>query len=97
MASARRRVATSFASASVVTDGERLFANFGSRGLFALSLDGAILWEATDAFISRDRAGAVACVDVTVVVSHQAADIFISRDHAGAIAVGYGPAFEICG
>ncbi len=35
----------SWASASPVTDGERVFAFFGSRGLYALDLDGAPLWE----------------------------------------------------
>lgn len=34
-----------FASGSVITDGERLYAFFGSRGLYALDLDGRILWE----------------------------------------------------
>ena len=32
------------ASATPTTDGERLFVSFGSRGLMALDLDGAILW-----------------------------------------------------
>ena len=35
----------SYASASPVTDGERVFAFFGSRGLYALSLDGEIEWQ----------------------------------------------------
>jgi outer membrane protein assembly factor BamB len=35
----------SFASNSPVTDGERLYAFFGSRGLYAYSLDGALLWQ----------------------------------------------------
>src|SRR5260370_2642855 len=34
-----------FASASALTDGERLFAFFGSRGLYALDLEGRLLWE----------------------------------------------------
>ena len=34
----------SFASNSPVTDGKRLFAFFGSRGLYAYDLDGALLW-----------------------------------------------------
>ena len=34
----------SFASASPVTDGERLFAHFGSNGLYAYDLDGEPLW-----------------------------------------------------
>ena len=35
----------SFASNSPVTDGERLFAFFGSRGLYAYTLDGRPLWQ----------------------------------------------------
>jgi outer membrane protein assembly factor BamB len=35
----------SWASASPVTDGRRLFAHFGSRGLYALDLDGKLLWQ----------------------------------------------------
>lgn len=34
----------SHASASPITDGQRLIASFGSRGLFALDLDGKVLW-----------------------------------------------------
>ncbi|MDP6944996.1 MAG: PQQ-binding-like beta-propeller repeat protein [Myxococcota bacterium] len=37
-------VTGSWASASVVTDGERVYAFFGSRGLFALSWSGKVLW-----------------------------------------------------
>jgi len=35
----------SFASNSPVTDGKRLFAFFGSRGLYTYDLDGKLLWE----------------------------------------------------
>jgi len=38
---------TTYAPFSPVTDGERLWAGFGSRGLFCLSFDGEILWEAS--------------------------------------------------
>jgi outer membrane protein assembly factor BamB len=34
-----------FASASAVTDGERVFAHFGSRGLYALDAGGKVIWE----------------------------------------------------
>ena len=34
-----------FASASPVTDGSRLYASFGSRGIYALDLDGKLLWQ----------------------------------------------------
>lgn len=36
----------SYASASPVTDGEIVFAHFGSRGLYALDLGGTVLWTA---------------------------------------------------
>lgn len=36
---------SSQASASPVTDGERLYAFFGSRGLFALDMGGKVLWK----------------------------------------------------
>jgi outer membrane protein assembly factor BamB len=38
-------VTGSWASNSAVTDGERLYAFFGSRGLYCLSFDGDVLWE----------------------------------------------------
>jgi outer membrane protein assembly factor BamB len=34
-----------FASASAVTDGEMVFAHFGSRGLYALDSGGKVIWE----------------------------------------------------
>ncbi len=36
----------SYASASPVTDGERWYAYFGSRGLYCLDRDGVVLWQA---------------------------------------------------
>ena len=38
-------VSASLASGSAVTDGEHLFAFFGSRGLYCLALDGRLRWE----------------------------------------------------
>jgi outer membrane protein assembly factor BamB len=35
----------SFAAGSVLTDGRRVYAFFGSRGLYALDLEGRLLWE----------------------------------------------------
>jgi outer membrane protein assembly factor BamB len=35
----------SFAGGSALTDGERLYAFFGSRGLYALDFEGRVLWE----------------------------------------------------
>lgn len=40
-----RHVTGSFASASPVTDGERVFAFFGSHGLYCLDRDGDLLWQ----------------------------------------------------
>jgi len=37
-----------FASASPCTDGERVYAHFGSRGLYCYSMDGKLLWSRTD-------------------------------------------------
>jgi outer membrane protein assembly factor BamB len=34
-----------FASASIVVDGQRIYANFGSRGFFCLDMQGEVLWE----------------------------------------------------
>lgn len=34
-----------YASASATTDGERLYVSFGSRGIYALDLQGNVLWE----------------------------------------------------
>jgi outer membrane protein assembly factor BamB len=39
------RVYGSFASNSPVSDGTRVFAFFGSRGLYAYDLDGALIWQ----------------------------------------------------
>ncbi|MEM7354591.1 MAG: PQQ-binding-like beta-propeller repeat protein, partial [Acidobacteriota bacterium] len=36
---------SSWASASPLTDGQRLFAHFGSNGLFAYDLEGELLWQ----------------------------------------------------
>jgi outer membrane protein assembly factor BamB len=35
----------SFAAGSAITDGERVYAFFGSRGLYALDLEGRVVWE----------------------------------------------------
>ena len=39
-------VTGSYASASPATDGEHIFAHFGSRGLYCLDFDGKIVWQA---------------------------------------------------
>ena len=38
-------VTASLASPSPVTDGERVFASFGSRGLYCLDIDGKLIWK----------------------------------------------------
>ncbi len=45
-----------FASASPCTDGERVYAHFGSRGLFCYSMDGELLWSRTDLGKMQTRA-----------------------------------------
>ncbi|MEO0415029.1 MAG: PQQ-binding-like beta-propeller repeat protein, partial [Verrucomicrobiota bacterium] len=37
-----------FASASPCTDGEHVYAHFGSRGLFCYTMDGDLVWQRTD-------------------------------------------------
>ena len=45
-----------FASASPCTDGEHVYAHFGSRGLFCYSLDGELKWSRTDLGDMKTRA-----------------------------------------
>ncbi|MEL7336354.1 MAG: PQQ-binding-like beta-propeller repeat protein [Planctomycetota bacterium] len=46
-----------FASASPCTDGKRIYASFGSRGLFCYGMDGTPLWQRTDFPPMTTRAG----------------------------------------
>lgn len=46
-----------FASASPCTDGEHVYAHFGSRGLYCYDLEGALLWSRTDFPPMTTRAG----------------------------------------
>ena len=46
-----------YASASPCSDGERVYAHFGSRGLFCYNMDGALLWSRTDLGKMTVRAG----------------------------------------
>ncbi|MFO0900348.1 MAG: PQQ-binding-like beta-propeller repeat protein [Pirellulales bacterium] len=48
--------ANTYASASPITDGQRLFVSFGSRGLFCYDLSGKLLWR-RDSGPMRTRAG----------------------------------------
>src|SRR5690606_36184490 len=38
----------SFASASPCTDGQRVYAHFGSRGLYCYDMEGQLLWQRND-------------------------------------------------
>lgn len=40
-----RHTTNSYASGSPVTDGERIYASFGSRGLFCYDMEGKLLWQ----------------------------------------------------
>ena len=44
----RTHSTNNFASASPCTDGEHVYAHFGSRGLFCYSMDGELKWSRTD-------------------------------------------------
>lgn len=46
-----------FASASPCTDGQLVYAPFGSRGLYAYTLDGELVWERNDFGLMRMRNG----------------------------------------
>ncbi|GAB5401811.1 MAG: PQQ-like beta-propeller repeat protein [Aureliella sp.] len=46
-----------FASASPCTDGQNVYAHFGSRGLFCYSVDGELQWSRTDLGKMQMRAG----------------------------------------
>lgn len=46
-----------FASASPCSDGQRVYAHFGSRGLFGYSIEGEPIWERTDFGKMRARNG----------------------------------------
>ncbi|QDV21883.1 outer membrane protein assembly factor BamB family protein [Aureliella helgolandensis] len=48
-------VTNSFASASPCTDGERVYASFGSQGLFCYSTTGNLVWKRTDFGPMRTR------------------------------------------
>jgi outer membrane protein assembly factor BamB len=67
------RTLSSFANPSPITDGERVYAFFGSRGLYAYGLDGEPLWSrdfdvAMEAFGQFGEASSPALHDDTLVV-----------------------------
>jgi outer membrane protein assembly factor BamB len=63
---------------SPVTDGERIWASFGSRGLFCLSMDGKILWEAKT--IQMKKVGPFGEGSSPVLVDNA---IIVLADHEG--------------
>lgn len=77
-----------YASGSALTDGTRVYAFFGSRGLYALDLDGRVLWE-KDFGDMRTRLGfgegsSAAVHDDTLVVNwdHEGEDFIVALDAA---------------
>jgi outer membrane protein assembly factor BamB len=78
----------SFAASSVVTDGQRIYCSFGSRGLYALDLTGRVLWE-KDLGVMQTRNGfgegaSPALHQGTLVVNwdHEGADFVAAFDAA---------------
>ncbi len=58
-----------YASASPITDGEHLWASFGSRGIFCYTLDGELVWEA-DLGTLRSRNGFGEAVQPALAGNH---------------------------
>ena len=69
---------TTVAPFSPVTDGEKIWASFGSLGLFCLSMDGEILWEA--ATIQMNKVGPFGEGSSPVLVGDS---IIVLADHEG--------------
>jgi outer membrane protein assembly factor BamB len=78
----------SYAAGSALTDGQRVYAWFGSRGLYALDFTGKVLWEKSlGQMQTRNGFGegsSVAIHDGTLVVpwDHEGADYVIGLDAA---------------
>jgi outer membrane protein assembly factor BamB len=78
----------SYAAGSALTDGQRLYAWFGSRGLYALDFTGKVLWEKSlGQMQTRNGFGegsSVAIHDGTLVVpwDHEGADFVAALDAA---------------
>jgi outer membrane protein assembly factor BamB len=69
----------SFASAAPATDGQRLYAFFGSHGLFAYDFDGKLVWQRDPGIRMNMR---LAFGEGTGVVVHKGR-IFLQYDHQG--------------
>ena len=68
----------SWASNSPVTDGERIYAYFGSHGLFCLNMDGEILWERDFGRMRKVRSFGEGCSPVLYQNR-----LIVLRDHEG--------------
>ena len=77
-----------YAGGSALTDGQRLYAWFGSRGLFAVDFSGQVLWEKSfgqmQTRMGFGEGSSVAVHDGTLVVpwDHEGADFVIALDAA---------------
>jgi len=77
-----------FASPSAILDGERIYAFFGSRGLYALDLTGTVLWEKDlgdlQTRMSFGEGASAALYDGTLVVTwdHEGEDFVAAFDAA---------------
>ncbi len=77
-----------FASGSTLTDGERLYAFFGSRGLYALDFTGKVLWEkqlghmTTRNGFGEGSTPTVHAGTVVVTWDHEGADFIVAFDAA---------------
>lgn len=69
-----------FASASPCTDGERVYAHFGSRGLFCYTMDGKPVWQKTDFGQMQTRNGFGEGSSPTIAGNK----IIVPWDHEGA-------------
>jgi outer membrane protein assembly factor BamB len=76
----------SFASGSPVTDGERLYASFGSRGLYCYDMDGKLLWEkdlgdmTTRGGFGEGASPAIAGENLIVPWDHEAGSFIVALD-----------------
>jgi outer membrane protein assembly factor BamB len=68
----------SWASNSPVTDGERIFAYFGSHGLYCLNMEGEILWERDFGQMQKVRSFGEGCSPVLYENK-----LIVLRDHEG--------------
>lgn len=74
------------ASASPVTDGEHIYAHFGSRGLYALNRDGEVLWDANlgtmQTLHAHGEGSSPTLYDQTLVVNwdHEGQSFLSARD-----------------